>query len=96
MNKTVPSPTSWPKTKTARRGGLRAIDAGTRMDVPGQLRKLAREIEQGKHGAVTDVAGAVRTVHPTQGVCSWGFHAGTGTVEHVTYMLRRYVAKMEN
>ena len=94
-NSSVPSPRNWPEEKRKKkRGGLRAIDAGSRYDVPGQLRKLARQIERGEHGRVTDVAGAVRGIFP-DGVYSFGFHAGTGDVEVVTYMPRRYVGKME-
>jgi hypothetical protein len=57
MNKTVPGPTNWPDQKpdtrlTVKKSGIRAIDKGTNYDVPGKLRKLAREIEKGVHDEV--------------------------------------------
>ena len=57
MNRTVPSPSNWPDNEVRKRlavkkSGIRAIDKGTCYDVPGKLRKLAREIEKGKHGEV--------------------------------------------
>lgn len=38
-----------------KRSGIRAIDQGTRYDVTGQLRLLARNIERGEYGDVRHV-----------------------------------------
>jgi hypothetical protein len=35
-----------------KRSGIRAIDQGTLYDIPGMLRRYAREIEHGRHGEV--------------------------------------------
>jgi hypothetical protein len=87
-NSSVPSPTNWPEEKRKKkRGGLRAIDAGTRYDISGQLRKLAREIERGEIGAATDFVGAIRTSgEGLNGTKIRAFHWGTGTIETAHYM----------
>jgi hypothetical protein len=64
MNKSVPSPKNWPDDGRARklkmkRSGIRAIDQGTSYDISAKLRKLAREIECGKHGEVRGIVCAI-------------------------------------
>jgi hypothetical protein len=62
MNRTVPNAKNWPEKK--KRGGLRAIDKGTsNYDVTGRLRRLVHQIESGKHGEVTDVVLAIRSIN---------------------------------
>jgi hypothetical protein len=61
MNKTVPNAKNWPdegrdRLLARKRSGIRAINKGTSYDVPGKLRKLAREIEKGMHGEVRGAA----------------------------------------
>jgi hypothetical protein len=46
------------KVKSSR---LRAIDKGTSYDVPGRMKRLARSIERGEFGEVTDVVCVVRS-----------------------------------
>ena len=60
MNTTVPNAKNWPddrrgKLLAAKRSGLRAIDKGTSYDIPGKLRRLTHEIENGKHGDVRGI-----------------------------------------
>lgn len=43
------------KPDRVKKSGIRAIDRGTVYDVPGRLIRLARQIEKGEHGEVTDV-----------------------------------------
>lgn len=63
MNKTVPNGKNWPPEKPrGKRGGLRAIDAGTSYDVPGKMRRMVHKIEDGEFGRVTDVVCAVRCI----------------------------------
>jgi hypothetical protein len=67
LNKTVPSPTNWPDDPRARKlrakkSGIRAIDQGTSYDVSGRLRRLIHQIEDGKHGHVTDIVLAIRCI----------------------------------
>lgn len=47
-----------------KKSGLRAIDAGTRYDITGNLRRLARAIEQGEYGSVHHVMVGVSTTGP--------------------------------
>ena len=86
MNKTVPSPTNWPEEKRkSKRGGIRAIDKGTPYDVPGRLKKWAREIESGKLGRATDFLMVVRVVRD-DGVAYEHFSNGISTIETYAYM----------
>lgn len=43
---------------------LRAIDEGTRYDISGNLRRLARAIERGDHGKVAHVVVGLKSWHP--------------------------------
>lgn len=88
MNKTVPSPTNWPEQKPAKkRGGIRVINEGTPYDVPGRLKKWAREIESGKMGRVTDYLLVVRCIKEDE-ISFEHFLGGTGTPETYMYMAR--------
>lgn len=67
MNRTVPTgrlcDTTAEKNAKLRRGSkLRVIDKGNNYDVTGKLRRLVHQIESGKHGDVTDVALALRSI----------------------------------
>lgn len=57
---------------------LRAIDRGTRYDVTGSLKRIARQIERGEHGDVRDVVVIYRSMlgHGAQRVNT--YHFGTG------------------
>ena len=83
MNKSVPSPTNWPDQKSdtrlaVKKSGIRAIDKGTNYDVPGKLRKLAREIEKGVHdevrgtlvGIISQKDGIMHANYIAAGCCS--------------------------
>jgi hypothetical protein len=50
------------KARLRRGSKLRPIDRGTYYDVPGKLRRLVHEIESGRHGEVTDVVAALRSI----------------------------------
>lgn len=67
MNKTVPTArlcdTEAEKSAKLRRGAkLRPINKGNAYDISGRLRRLIRQIESGKHGEVTDVVLALRSI----------------------------------
>ena len=67
MNTSVPTgrlcDTAAEKNARLRRGlKLRPIDKGNIYDITGKLRRLVHEIESGKHGDVTDVIAAIRSV----------------------------------
>jgi hypothetical protein len=47
------------KAKLRRTSKLRAIDRGNVYDITGKLRRLIHQIENGKHGKVTDVIAAI-------------------------------------
>ena len=86
MNKTVPSPTNWPEQKPkAKRGQIRAINVNTPYDVPGRLKKWARQIERGELGRATDYLLVVRCVKD-DGTHFEHFWGGTGTAETYLYM----------
>lgn len=40
---------------------LRAIDQGTRYDITGQLRRLVRDLESGRHGQVKHVVVGIKS-----------------------------------
>lgn len=64
------------KARLRRTSKLRPINKGNSYDISGKLRKLVHEIESGKHGDVTDVILAVRSVKNSQpGIRTafWGF-----------------------
>jgi hypothetical protein len=94
VNTTVPSPTNWPEDsqKKRRASKLRAIDKGTPYDVPGRLKKWAREIEKGKMGYVTDYLLVVRAIKDGQTALEH-FCGGTGTAENYLYMAQAAVMR---
>jgi hypothetical protein len=70
-----------------RRGGLRAINQGTRYDVSGKLRNIVRSIESGEI-APRDVIVITREIAGRNKSCKVGlFHFGTGSTEDVHWML---------
>jgi hypothetical protein len=62
MNEMLPSadPSKLRGPKAAKKSRIRAIDKGTTYDVPGRMIRLARAIEHGNFGEVTDVICIVR------------------------------------
>jgi len=59
---------------------LRAIDNGTRYDVSGKLKQLARQVERGEHGDVRDAVVVIREKTRTGGERIGAWHFGTGTI----------------
>lgn len=58
---------------------IRAIDQGTVYDKTGRMRKLVRDIESGKHGAVTDIVCCIaHRDHNGRGIGVTAFHFGPG------------------
>lgn len=78
-----------PKKKTT----LRAIDLRTCYDIPHKLRTLAREIEAGKHGRVTDVAVTAR-MEKDGVMCQMDKNYGTGDADVYLAMLVRAAARL--
>lgn len=73
----IPSPSMayrQEKLKTALKAkrGIRAIDRGTIYDVSGQLRGLARDIDKGDEGAITDAVCIIRRENGSVGSFHWG------------------------
>lgn len=68
-----------------RESKLRVINRGTLYDIPGKLRKLVHEIENGKHGEVTDIVLALRTVREKRTAIETMF-TGTSQPEVLHYM----------
>lgn len=96
MNQTVPNAKNWPKQRIRKRGGLRAIDAGTLYDVAGNLRRLAREIDRGEMGRVTDIICATRSSDRGEnGTQIRTFHWGKSNIETAHYMARVAVDRLE-
>jgi hypothetical protein len=71
---------------------LRLIDQGTAYDVPGRLKSLARAIERGEYGRVTDVGIVVKSFRhsDTHMVCK---HVGTGTKGDLLMMANHFYRK---
>lgn len=71
---------------------LRVIDQGTNYDVPGRLKALARAIERGDYGRVTDVGIVLKSFQGCQShmVCT---RAGTGTPGDFLMMANHLQAK---
>lgn len=60
---------------------LRAINQGTRYDLTGQLRRLARAIERGEEGEVRNILIAFTSENGGDKSASVkAFHYGTGTI----------------
>ena len=82
-----PSDTRQKAAAKIKRGGIRAIDAGTRYDVSGRLRWLARKIDRGEFGDVryAVVAFASKGVQETDTVSTYKF--GTANEADALYLL---------
>jgi hypothetical protein len=80
-----------------KRSGLRAIDAGTRYDLTGNLRRMAREIERGEHGDVSNIVLVAQKKGPLdrgRGSC-YVAHYGAGTTPEVHWMLATAMNRIE-
>jgi hypothetical protein len=78
-----------------KRKGIRAIDRGTRYDITGQLRLLARKIERGEYGDVRHVMCGVCANEGTfTSVVTLGFGNQTVPEAHhtVSMMAKRLVS----
>lgn len=64
---------------------IRVIDKGTCYDVPGKLRKLARQIERGEWGDATDVVFSLRYQRKGETRIQ-SFAAGKSNPETLYYM----------
>lgn len=71
--------------KPAKKGSLRAINQGTRYDITGNLRRLARAIERGDHGAVKQVVVGVRHDELDGQRCVTTFGFGNETIPEMAY-----------
>lgn len=60
------------KAKLKAKHGIRAIDQGTPYDLTGKLRWLARDIESGKQGDITDIVVITRERNGQIGSFGWG------------------------
>jgi len=71
---------------------IRVINQGTAYDVPGRLKALARAIERGEYGRVTDVGIVVKSFRHTEThmVCK---HVGTGTKGDLLMMTNHFYRK---
>lgn len=79
-------PTSNPdetRVKAKKAGGLRAIDQGTIYDVPGKMKNLARSIERGEEGTITDAVIVIRNANGSIGT----FQFGPGNRERSHHMV---------
>lgn len=74
---------------------LRAIDAGTRYDISGNLRRLARAIDAGEHGKVNNVCVGVATrgLDGSMSVETFGFGM-TASVPDLSYTVERMRYRM--
>jgi hypothetical protein len=68
-----------------KKAGIRAIDQGTAYDVPGGLKALARAIERGDYGRVTDIGIVVRSFK-NRTLHMFPQHIGTGTSSDFMHM----------
>lgn len=69
---------------------IAAINRKTVYDVPEKLRALARTIENGEYGVVTDAIVALRYDQKRDGERSFtGFHYGTGNGDTCIAMMER-------
>lgn len=71
-----------------KKASIRAIDQGTKYDVSGRLRLLARQIERGEYGVTKN---AIVILHSFSGfnggVRINAYHFGTGDIPTAFYML---------
>lgn len=76
------------RDKRRRKSKLRVININTRYDVTGNLRWLARAIDRGKYGNVTDAVIALRVIR-TGDAATKGetFHFGTGNIANAYHAL---------
>jgi hypothetical protein len=74
---------------------LFSIKQGTLYDVPGSMRKLARNIDGGQYGEVSDALVVLRyKEHPSGRLAVTGFHYGPSSVEIVQSMAYRVGARL--
>jgi hypothetical protein len=78
------------KTKV-RNSCLRAIDQGTIYDVTGKLRGLARSIDRGEEGDITDAVVILRGKNGSVG----SFHYGNGSRERAHYLISTVKNRLE-
>lgn len=76
---------------------LRAIDQGTRYDISGNLRRLARAIDAGEHGQVNNVCVGVatRVVDGSMRVETFGFGM-TASIPDLDYTVARMRFRMQS
>lgn len=72
-------------TAEQKKAKLRVINQGTRYDVAGKLKHLARQIEHGEMGDVRDCVIAVRTLSNAGGTRVSAYHFGTDTIAGALY-----------
>ena len=60
------------KTQLKAKHGIRAIDEGTPYDITGKMRWLARRIDHGEEGDITDVVVITRNRNGQIGSFGWG------------------------
>lgn len=86
MNKTIPNSDpslTRKKQSNVRKSRLRAIDAGTRYDITGNLRRLARSIERGDLGAVHHIVIGVSSKLPDSARHLTAYAYGTESVSEM-------------
>jgi hypothetical protein len=71
-----------------RKSRLRVINNGTRYDVAGKLKWLARQIESGKLGDVRDVVVGVAHIGNGGGMTASAYHYGTGNIAAAHHLLK--------
>lgn len=72
--------------KKLKKSRIRAIDQGTRYDITGRLRSLARSIERGEHGTVRHVVVGVAGTLDSEKSVSTNFF-GSSSVPEVCYTI---------
>lgn len=79
-----------------KRSGIRAVDQGTRYDISGNLRRLARAIDAGEHGVVANVVVGVGTrgLDGSFSVETFGFGMA-GSVPDLAYTVARMAHRMQ-
>jgi hypothetical protein len=75
------------REKRKRISKLRVININTRYDVTGNLKWLARAIDRGKYGTVTDAVIALRVIRPGGATKGETFHFGTGNIANAYHAL---------
>lgn len=77
--------------KNVRKSRLRAIDQGTIYDVTGNMRRLARAIDRGDEGEITDAVVITRRSNGSIG----SYHYGPGPRERSHHMVSTVKKRLE-